>query len=165
MMAHSAGPPRRFWGKNAIFVVLPAAPSAGTGRSGLPSAVATQPFLALGRPDLVDLVARLECRHALRQGQPRQLASRVDVNIRPNRFGRVERPGAHEQAVTGHNVIAAPQGGAARRTKEYVVILSGAPRQPARLRSRRTRFDKSPFDPQVDRERTTGQTLTVATVT
>src|SRR5208282_415814 len=165
MMAYSAGPPRRFWGKNAIFVVLPAAPSAGTGRSGLPSAVATQPFLALGRPDLVDLVARLECRHALRQGQPRQLAARVDVNIRPDRVRCVERPGAHKQAVAGHDVIAAPQGGAAALAKEDVVVLAGTPRQPERLRRHRAGFDELPLDPDVDHERTAGQTLTVATVT
>src|SRR5271166_6252483 len=145
MTAYSAGPPRPFWGKNAIFVVLPAAPSAGTGGSGLSSAVATQPFLALGRPDLVDLVARLECGHALR----------------PDRFRCVEGPGAYEQAVTGHDVIAAPQGGPAALAKEDVVVLAGTPRQPERLRRHGARFDELPLDPDVYHERTAGHTLAV----
>src|SRR5271170_1711886 len=106
----------------------------------------------------------MEGRRAFRQIQPRQLAPRVYVNIRRNRLGSVKRPSAHEQAVAGDNVVAAPQGGAARRTKEYVVGFSGASHQPVRLRSRRIAFDKSPFDPEVDREGTAGKTLTISAV-
>jgi hypothetical protein len=88
------------------------------------------------------------------------------VNIRSDRLRCVERAGAHEQAVAGYNVIAAPQGGSARLAKEHIVMmLAAASRQPERLRSRGARFDKLCLDPDVDDERTAGQTLTVPAVT
>src|SRR6516162_6981787 len=85
---------------------------AGGFRCGL-GAVEAETLLALGRPDLVDLIGGLECLHTLRQGQPRQPAACEDVDIRFDGFRRVERPGAHEQAVTRYDVVAAPQCGAA----------------------------------------------------
>src|SRR6516162_831178 len=165
MMVDSVRPSRRFFGENANFVVFRHRDLAALQGSNFAGAVAAQPLLALGRPDLVDLVARLKCRHTLRQGQPGQLAARVDVNIRFDRFGRVEGPGAHEQAVTWHDVIPAPQRGTASLAKGDVVVLAGASGQPERFRSHRAGFDELLLDPDVDDERTAGQTLAVATVT
>src|SRR5262249_49519509 len=95
-------------------------------RSGLPGTVAAQPVLALRRPDLVDLVAGLECRHAFRQYHPRQLAARINVDVRVDRLGPVERPGTHEQAVAGHDVVAAPQRRAASPAKEHIMVMPAA---------------------------------------
>src|SRR6516165_5482452 len=134
-------------------------------RSGLPSAVAAQALLALGRPDFVDLVSRLKCRDTFRQCQPRQLAARIDMDIRADRFRGIECPGTHKQAVTGHDMIAAPQGRAAGLAKEHIVVLAGAAGQSEGLRRHRPRFDKLTLDPDIDHKRAAGLTLAVLTMT
>src|SRR5262249_37579346 len=88
------------------------------------------------------------------------------MNIWCDRLRGVERPGAHEQAVAGDDVIAAPYRRAAALAKEDVVrMLAAAARQPERSRRDRAGLDKFRLDPDVDHERAAGQTLTIATVT
>src|SRR5262245_45238751 len=107
--------------------------------SGVLGAVAAQPLPALGRPDVVDPIARLERRGTFRQAQPRQLAACVDVHIRRDRLGRIECAGAHEQAVAGDDVIATPQSGAASFAEKHVVMmLATATHQPEGLWRDRT---------------------------
>src|SRR5207244_3105557 len=115
---------------------------ASAAESGLRGAVAAQSLLALGRPDLVWLVARRKRRHPFRQAQPWEFAARVNVNIRLDCLRRVQRPGAHEQAVAGNDVIATPQGGAAALAEIHIVGLAGARREPERLRHDRAGLDE-----------------------
>src|SRR5439155_22842667 len=77
-------------------------------RSALPGDVAAQPFLTGGRPDLGDLVERLEGRLAGRQWQPWQLASREDVHVGLDLFGVVQGADPNEQCVAWRGVILAP---------------------------------------------------------
>ncbi len=99
-------------------------------RSLLLRPVAAQPFQAFGRPDLVDLIKLLERGHTFGQIQPRHFAPREDVNVGSDRVRSIERPGAHEQEVTGRAMVAAPYVGPATAAKEHLVGLSAAPGQP-----------------------------------
>src|SRR5439155_14826501 len=105
------------------------------------------------------LVERLERRHALRNLDPGQLASREDVDVGPDGTRVVERSGAHEERVAG-GLIPAPEIGAADVAEEDVVVPPASPGQAERLRSD-ARLDEFLLDPEVDHEGAAGEPLTV----
>ncbi len=89
--------------------------------------VEARALFARSRPDVVDLVSRLERDRIVGQFYPRQLAPREQVNVGLDRGGIVERPGADEQRLTaGCDCVAAPYVGAAVGAEERLVILAGA---------------------------------------
>src|SRR5207253_519693 len=128
------------------------------------SGVPAQAFPALARPHVVELVDRLERRHALREREPRHLAPREDVDVRRDGARIVERPGTDEQARARDDVVAAPYGGAARIAEEDVVPLPAAAGQRERPRGSAARGDAFLLDPVVDHEGAARDALAVAAV-
>src|SRR5438477_537731 len=74
-------------------------------RSGLAGDIAAQPFAARLGPHLGELVEALEAARPGGQLEPRQLAAGEDVDVRGERFGPVERPGAQQHRVARRRMV------------------------------------------------------------
>src|ERR1700690_4507925 len=106
---------------------------------------------AFGRPDLVEFVETREGAGALRQLQPRNLATGEDVNVGLYRFRLVEGAGAQQYRIARRRVVFAPQRRAAFGTVKNVVrFAAAAGRHAERDRVGTTRLNVFALDPQID---------------